>query len=132
MWLFLAVPWGCLRFVIVVFPDHTHFLFLTDKINSVMLKPLLSLNSKPQAGNEIEKHVFKFLMFLPTNNYIYVSDTELKLKIKHVFYKDISWVWGRIEKSAPRITVCHHEACRVMTNGDPKGRIFQSYPHTKN
>ena len=26
-WLFLAVPWGCLRFVIVVFPDHTHSLF---------------------------------------------------------------------------------------------------------
>ena len=24
--LFLAVPWGCLRFVIVVFPDHTHLL----------------------------------------------------------------------------------------------------------
>ena len=26
-WPFLAVPWGCLRFVIVVFPDHTHLLF---------------------------------------------------------------------------------------------------------
>ena len=26
--LFLAVPWGCLRFVIVVVPDHTHLLFL--------------------------------------------------------------------------------------------------------
>ena len=26
--LFLAVPWGCLRFVTVVFPDHTHLLFL--------------------------------------------------------------------------------------------------------
>ena len=26
--LFLAVPWGCLRFVIVAFPDHTHLLFL--------------------------------------------------------------------------------------------------------
>ena len=26
--LFLAVPWGCLRFVIVVFPDHTQLLFL--------------------------------------------------------------------------------------------------------
>ena len=25
--LFLVVPWGCLRFVIVVFPDHTHLLF---------------------------------------------------------------------------------------------------------
>ena len=27
-WLFLAVPWGCLRFVIVVVPAHTHLLFL--------------------------------------------------------------------------------------------------------
>ena len=26
--LFLAVPWVCLHFVIVVFPDHTHLLFL--------------------------------------------------------------------------------------------------------
>ena len=24
-WLFLAVPSGCLQFVIVVFPDHTHY-----------------------------------------------------------------------------------------------------------
>ena len=31
---------------------------------------------------------------------------------------------GRIEKSVPRIAACHHEACRVMTNGDPEGRIF--------
>ena len=27
-WLFLAVTLGCLCFVIVVFPGHTHFLFL--------------------------------------------------------------------------------------------------------
>ena len=27
--LFLAVPGGCPRFVIVVFPDHTHLLFFT-------------------------------------------------------------------------------------------------------
>ena len=27
--LFLAVPRGCLRFEIVVFPDHSHLLFLT-------------------------------------------------------------------------------------------------------
>ena len=26
-WLFLAVPWDCLRFVIVVFPDHTYFFY---------------------------------------------------------------------------------------------------------
>ena len=28
VWLSLAVPWVCLRFLIVVFPDHTHLLFL--------------------------------------------------------------------------------------------------------
>ena len=28
--LFLAVPRGCLQFVIVVFPDHTHLLFLSE------------------------------------------------------------------------------------------------------
>ena len=28
--LFLAVPQGCLRFVIVVFPDHTHLLILLE------------------------------------------------------------------------------------------------------
>ena len=31
--LFLAVTWGCLRFVIVVFPDHTHLLFLATLLN---------------------------------------------------------------------------------------------------
>ena len=36
-WLFLTVPWGCLRFVIVVFPDHTHLLFL-KKIGKGMPK----------------------------------------------------------------------------------------------
>ena len=30
VWLFLAVPWVCLLFVSVVFPYHTHLLFLQD------------------------------------------------------------------------------------------------------
>ena len=30
-WLFLAVAWGCLQFVIVVFPDHTHSLLYRPK-----------------------------------------------------------------------------------------------------
>ena len=33
--LFLAVPRGCLQFVIVVFPDHTHLLFLWRLCNLV-------------------------------------------------------------------------------------------------
>ena len=37
--LFLTVPRGCLQFVIVVFPDHTHLLFLmkTAKVNAYIM-----------------------------------------------------------------------------------------------
>ena len=35
--LFLAVPEGCLRFVIVVFPDHTHLLFLAPCKNLALV-----------------------------------------------------------------------------------------------
>ena len=31
----LTVPWGCLQFVIVVFPDHTHLLFLVCLIHLI-------------------------------------------------------------------------------------------------
>ena len=31
--LFLAVPQGCLRFVIVVFPDHTHLLVFSNSMS---------------------------------------------------------------------------------------------------
>ena len=34
-WLFLAVPRGCLRFVIVVFPDHTHY-FCFENVNIIV------------------------------------------------------------------------------------------------
>ena len=32
VWLFLAVPWVCLQFVLVVLPDHTHLLVLMQHI----------------------------------------------------------------------------------------------------
>ena len=35
--LFLAVPRGCLQFVIVVFPDHTHLLFLGKQTDLILL-----------------------------------------------------------------------------------------------
>ena len=33
--LFLMLPRGCLRFVIVVFPDHTHLLFSRDEAHFI-------------------------------------------------------------------------------------------------
>ena len=38
--LFLTVPRGCLQFVIVVFPDHTHLLFSKNPIFEVLLHML--------------------------------------------------------------------------------------------
>ena len=31
VWLFLSAPWVCLRFLIVVFPDHAHLLFSNEE-----------------------------------------------------------------------------------------------------
>ena len=42
--LFLAVPRGCLRFVIVVFPDHTHLLFTVQISLVYILTTNLFLN----------------------------------------------------------------------------------------
>ena len=37
---FLAMPRGCLQFVIVVFPDHTHLLFFINGFSNVKKKTL--------------------------------------------------------------------------------------------
>ena len=48
--LFLAVPQGCLRFVIVVFHDHTHLLFMMQtilvKYYTFFLRKLVKLSRK--------------------------------------------------------------------------------------
>ena len=51
--LFLTVPRGCLQFVIVVFPDHTHLLFLYKLESAGISGSLLSwfkdyLNNRKQ------------------------------------------------------------------------------------
>ena len=56
--LFLAVLWGCLRFVIVVFPDHTHLLFLIWENYAKLVK------------TDEKLIIFKFLhKILPTVEY---------------------------------------------------------------
>ena len=42
--LFLAVPWGCLRFLIVVFPDHTYLLFWNEQILAINVSRFLRSN----------------------------------------------------------------------------------------
>ena len=39
-WLFLTVPLVGLQFVIVVFPDHTHLLFVSDRTTNMHLSKI--------------------------------------------------------------------------------------------
>ena len=59
------------------------------------------------------------------NLYFLLDIAKCNLRIRHECE-------GGIGKSVPRITDWHHEACRVMTNGDCKGQILLSHPHTNN
>ena len=52
-------------------------------------------------------------MFLIKHSYLEACNTPILQNIR--IYHDCE---GRIEKSVPRITVWHHEACRVISNGD--------------
>ena len=47
VWLFFAVPWVCLRLVNVLFPDHTHLLFLSCPIYR-----LYSINGNETDGSD--------------------------------------------------------------------------------
>ena len=37
VWLFFTVPWVCLQFMILVFREHTHLLFLQENILVIVL-----------------------------------------------------------------------------------------------
>ena len=72
--LFLAVPWGCLRFVIVEFPDHTHLLFLYLICNNTTI--LLSFDP--------------FLYFVSTRSdlgiYFFMEDSHYPLlQLIHIY-----------------------------------------------
>ena len=61
VWLFLTMPRVCLQFMIVVFPDHTHLLFL---LHCAELVP----------GLEVIKLEFIFILKIKRNDWL-LSDT---------------------------------------------------------
>ena len=54
-WLFLSVPWDCLHFVIVVFPDHTHLL-IKNRYNQV---PYLTQDTTWESDKHTIKITYK-------------------------------------------------------------------------
>ena len=68
-----------------------------------------------------------------TDTYVFVTVISFFLFVQEsVSIRIYHECEGMTEKSVPRIAIWHHEACRVMTKGDPEGRIFVSYSHTNN
>ena len=84
-WLFLAVPWGCLRFVIVVFPDHTHLLFVNA--SACVIQEYTSTNAAKMIHGEkktllaLFKPCFTFFSFSdwysPLLRYLLVSSINI-------------------------------------------------------
>ena len=55
---------------------------------------------------------------------------QLSCKVWETFVNSVyGGGWGCLEKYVLRIIVWHHEACRMMTNGDLEGQIFLSHSH---
>ena len=78
--LFLPVPWDCLQFVIVAFPDHTHLLFfnvshIVPKIDEIRI--LMSNENSPHILGLCET-------FLRTNNH----ESQLSICGYNFFRKD--------------------------------------------
>ena len=77
VWLFLAVPRVCLQFVIVVFPDHTHLVFL--KTQNLIKNYHYSISSKfrpPYAKTNRYKtfaHAMDYFSYKPVGSDFYFS-----------------------------------------------------------
>ena len=65
--LFLTVPRGCLQFVIVVFPDHTHYFLLYQTLWKIPLglKRLkqITLVHRSRIKKSIERKIVKIIYF---------------------------------------------------------------------
>ena len=83
------------------------------------------IDQPEHSEEETLKHRLKFIPRIRSPAYPPVQRDYKSISIYHECE-------GRIEKSVPRITVWHHEACQWMANGDPERLIFLSYCHTNN
>ena len=93
--LFLAVPWGCLRFVTVVFPDHTHLLFFKYTNNHKFAVTVHRRCIKQVCNRRLQKTTSRIIFF-----YDFPLKESLKLSSPYVtmttaFFKlttSIKWI----------------------------------------
>ena len=80
--LFLAVPRGCLQFVIVVFPDHTHLLFFITDTHKFLL--IIYYNTRHNLHYKLHPYTSKpLLLRIPTtSSTIIYNHTHYNLNYK--------------------------------------------------
>ena len=84
--LFLAVPWGFLQFVIVVFPDHTHLLFLHRKTTSFCkISKIHKRNILPQSLSTLHQY-----------NIQYGYNKGSLIDLEWLLYIHLSYLWDNI------------------------------------
>ena len=133
VWLFLAVPWVCLQFVIVIFSDHTHFLFFTVTGNVVQqdmapreiresdrgltwghdeTRALIHIWSDPSIQQDLE-----------TSRRNYLTYEKIAKNLKGFgFERTVDQCRNKIKQ----LKVCYNEAKKE--NGEPgKGRKYFAY-----
>ena len=75
MWLFLTVPWFGLHYVIVVFPDHTHFFYSLRYLSTLYSHPDWPEKSPSQLHQELRDSIKSTPLWLlnPASIYRYLS-----------------------------------------------------------
>ena len=84
--LFLTVPRGCLQFVIVVFPDHTHLLFLKMDYqrHQTYLTFVLACECKHNSSIKCSLHFGQFLKWCSLSEHHHLFVQYLYDQNKHI------------------------------------------------
>ena len=91
VWLFLVVPWVCLQFVIVVFPDNTHFLFWMEedlnycnKIKNLLPIIIIKKHTDNIPNFSISNTFFKILSTYMTSRFITIFGVLTLSRIRNI------------------------------------------------
>ena len=96
--LFLAVPRGCLQFVIVVFPDHTHLLFFWLKGKTNLLAQKVLARRKNKSFGSKGKQIFWLKRY-----WLKGKKQIFWLKIKLIFWSNKVWFKGKANILAQKV-----------------------------